>query len=472
MQHDLTGLALSSTRPGVSAAHDALLAAFLRNAIELPARVKALFDADPDYGFAYTLRAGFTLMGFRRSDAPLIAELLGKARTLQGAGNERERAHLAAVEAFAAGDPLLAGRRWADICARWPSDLFAFRFHHFVSFWTGRPEAMLALAQQSLPHWRHEWPIYGALLACQAFAHEEAGLYLLAENYGRRAVELDAGDPWGAHAVAHVIEMQQRHHEGVQWLESLSGNWRDRNNLAHHLWWHLALYVFELGDDGRVLELYDKGFRDPAAPLTQATPDLYIDLQNAVSMLVRLELQGVDVGARWHELGEHAIARIGDCTNQFSVPHFVLALLATGRDAEAGAMVEAVRAFAEGGQGPANGDGAASAAVADAAQTGAARVGADQRQSAREALLPICEAILDRARGDLDRACDRFRAALPGSFRLGGSHAQQDLFGLLAADCARRADRQDLAALLSTRLAGRYGWSLAGRRGYRSLAVA
>ncbi|MEZ5657244.1 MAG: tetratricopeptide repeat protein [Burkholderiaceae bacterium] len=452
MQHDLTGLSLSSRQPGVAGALDALCHAYVRNGIELPVRLKALIDTDPDYGFAHTLRAAFTLAGSRQADAPVVAEALQKARALACAGNERERAHLAAVQAYAGGDPLLAVRRWADICAHWPTDVFAYRFHHFVAFWLGRPEAMLALARQSLPHWRHEWPVYGPLLACQAFAHEECGLFLAAENYGRRAVELDPGEPWGAHAVAHVIEMQQRHHEGIVWLDSLSANWHDRNNLRHHLWWHLALYHFELGDDARVLELYDRGFRDRGSPLTQAVPDLYIDQQNAVSMLVRLELQGIDVGDRWHELGELALARIGDCTNLFSVPHYLLALLATGRKTEAGAMAEAVRAFAEGGG------------------AGADRVGADQRQSAREALVPVCEAILDRDRGDFDSACDHLRAALGGAFRLGGSHAQQDLFGQLAADCALRADRQDLAALLATRLAGRYGWSLAGRRGYRVLA--
>ena len=61
-----------------------------------------------------------------------------------------------------------------------------------------------------------------------------------------------------------------------------------------------------------VLSLYDRNFRDLASTLTQAKPDIYIDVQNAASMLFRLERQGVDVGDRWDELADKAEARIGD----------------------------------------------------------------------------------------------------------------------------------------------------------------
>ena len=45
-----------------------------------------------------------------------------------------------------------------------------------------------------------------------------------------------------------------------------------------------------------MLGLYDHGFRNHASALVQAMPDLYIDVQNAASMLFRLERHGVDVG--------------------------------------------------------------------------------------------------------------------------------------------------------------------------------
>ena len=98
----------------------------------------------------------------------------------------------------------------------------------------------------------------------------------------------------------------------------------------HHLWWHRGLYHFERREFAEVLALYDRRFRDLASPLTQAQPDLYIDVQNAASMLFRLERQGVDVGDRWVELADKAEARIGDCLSAFTLPHWMMALAAAG----------------------------------------------------------------------------------------------------------------------------------------------
>ncbi len=147
------------------------------------------------------------------------------------------------------------------------------------------------------------WP---ALLACRCFAHEEMGNYAVAEAAGREAIALAPGDLWAAHGVAHVLEMQGRRDEGIAWLAGLEPHWEGGNNLKHHLWWHRGLYHFERREFAEVLSLYDRNFRDLASPLTQAQPDIYIDVQNAASMLFRLERQGVDVGNRWNELADKA----------------------------------------------------------------------------------------------------------------------------------------------------------------------
>ena len=77
-------------------------------------------------------------------------------------------------------------------------------------------------------------------------------------------------------------------------------------------------------------------------------PDLYIDVQNAASMLFRLARHGVDVGDRWVELADKAEARIGDCLSAFTLPHWMMALAATGRQAAARGMLAAMRDFAAG----------------------------------------------------------------------------------------------------------------------------
>ncbi len=69
------------------------------------------------------------------------------------------------------------------------------------------------------------------LLACRCFAHEELGNYAVAEASGREAIALAPGDLWAAHGVAHVLEMQGRHEEGIAWLAGLEPNWEGGNNL-------------------------------------------------------------------------------------------------------------------------------------------------------------------------------------------------------------------------------------------------
>ncbi|MGZ3297290.1 MAG: tetratricopeptide repeat protein, partial [Xanthobacteraceae bacterium] len=71
-------------------------------------------------------------------------------------------------------------------------------------------------------------------------------------------------------------------------------------------------------------------------------------MQNAASALFRLQRLGVDVGNRWEELADKAEARIGDCLSAFTLPHWLMALTATGRIAAAERMIEAMRAFANG----------------------------------------------------------------------------------------------------------------------------
>ncbi len=158
----------------------------------------------------------------------------------------------------------------------------------------------------------------------------------------------DQADLWAAHGVAHVMEMQGRREEGIEWIDGLCANWESANNLRHHLFWHQAMFHLERGDTARVLQLYDGAIRDLAAPLTRAIPDLYIDVQNAASMLFRLERLGVDVGERWAELADKAQSRIGDCLSAFTLPHWMMALCATGRFEVAERMLDAAREAGEG----------------------------------------------------------------------------------------------------------------------------
>ena len=238
--------------------------------------------------------------------------------------------------------------------------------------------------------------------------------------------------------------MQGRRGEGIDWLKRLEPNWEGANNIKHHLYWHRAMFHLERREIDDVLSLYDHGFRDPRSQLVQAVPDLYIDVQNAASMLFRLERQGVDVGDRWVELADKAEARIGDCLSAFTLPHWMMALAATGRWEAARTMLAAMRDFARGN-------------------------GTIERLVGRLAL-PLCEAVLAHRQGEHAAALQRLRPIVGDLYLLGGSHAQQDVLEQLYLDAAVKAGSTDDIDLMLERVSGRHPVPPARRVGYASAA--
>ena len=432
------GLPLTAASAEAAVAFDHLVEGFLKYRLDAPLRLKALLALDPDAPMAHVMKGSFAMLAYKASAVPAAVAAADRAATL--AANPREVAHVAALRAWAAQDIDRALALWSTIVAEHPTDLVAFRLHHFASFWMGRAAEMRDMAERTHARWDAAMPGYGNMLSCRAFAAEECGDYATAEASGRAAVALDPADLWAIHAVAHTLEMQGRRQEGVEWVDGLRPHFAGTNNIQHHVLWHQALYHLELGDHAAVLRLYDEGFRDLDSPVTQMQPDLYIDCQNAASMLWRLQRQGVDVGGRWAELADKAEARIGDNLSAFTLPHWMMALAATGR-LEAGArMLDTMRGSAEG--------------------------------VLRDAALPVCDAILRHARGDAAGAVAVMRPALDVMARLGGSHAQQDVleqFFLLAARDASDAGAQ---RLLLDRVAARHPVPPERRVGYAEAARA
>jgi tetratricopeptide (TPR) repeat protein len=446
MHRDDRGLPLSTTSATAAAAFNHLVTGYLTYRADTPDRLKVVLEADPDFALAHCMKGYFAMLGFKRAVVPVAIEEAHIAQSLAADATPRERSHIAALAAWTEGELDRAIATWESILRDHPHDAVAFRLAHFVNFWLGRPQDMVASCERVIPAWSEDVPGYAMILACRCFALEEAGNYLAAEPCGRRAIELDPGDLWAAHAVAHVMEMQGRRSEGIQWLTMLAPNWEGSHNLQHHLWWHCALFMLEHGDPAAALDLYDTRFRDLSAPLTVASPDVYIDVQNAASMLFRLQRLGVDVGNRWEELADKAEARIGDCQSAFTLPHWLMALTATGRTAAAQRMIDAMRAFA-GGRGTVP-------------------------PLVRDYVLPIAEAQVAHAAGRHAEAVALMRPAIGGMYRLGGSHTQQDVLEQLFVDAALKAGSTADIRLALERAAGRRAIPIERFVGWREAAAA
>jgi tetratricopeptide (TPR) repeat protein len=429
MYTDARGLPISAHSAQAVAAFDHLIVGYLTQRADAGARMTAVLEADPDFALAHCMNGYFGMLAFKQASVAGAVECADTARRLAEDATPRERQHVMALTAWAEGELDRALVCWEDILRQYPLDVVAFRLAHFLNFWLGRSQDMVSSVERVLPAWSADVPGFSSVLACQAFAHEEVGNYLAAEPAGRRAIELDPGDLWAAHAVAHVLESQGRRSEGVLWLTSLAPHWEGSHNLQHHLWWHCALFKLEHGDAAAALDLYDTRFRNLAAPLTVASPDLYIDVQNAASMLFRLQRLGVDVGPRWKELADKAEARIADCQSAFTLPHWMMALIADDRAGAARRMVEALRTYGQG--------------------TGTVA------PIVRDCVLPIAQAQLAHAEGRHAEALALMRPVLGEMHRLGGSHTQQDVLEQLFLDAALKAGSAEDIRLAVERVAGR-----------------
>jgi hypothetical protein len=175
MLKDCRGLSLTTVSEQAAAAFDHATDGYLGYRADMAARMDALAAEDAGFGLAHCLRGYLTLMSFRADTVAAARAALADAR--RSPGSAREMAHAAALSHWIEGDPDAAVAVWEQILAEHPLDILAFRLAHFVNFWAGRPEAMLASVLSVERHWSAAVPGYTAVLACRCFAHEEAGYY-------------------------------------------------------------------------------------------------------------------------------------------------------------------------------------------------------------------------------------------------------------------------------------------------------
>lgn len=439
MTADERGLALSGADGAQAAALDAGMRDFLDYRLSAFPALKSLCEAAPEFPMAHLLK-GFLLLAMGTRDTVPAARACCRQVTTQAeALNPRERAHLQALSAWARGDTLAACRCWDELLVDHPRDLLALKLQHFLLFWMGRADHMRDAAARVLPAWDQETPGYPQLLGFYAFGLEETGSYPEAERLGREAVERHPDDLWAIHAVAHVYEMQGRLGEGTAWLSQPIDRWDDRNPFKGHLWWHSAMFAFEKGDFPRVVTLYDAAVRPDDSTF-------YLDIQNAASLLARLELAGVEVGDRWDELADAAQSRQGDHVLVFTEPHYTMAFGRTGRFDQAERQIASFRDFAA-----AAGNSGSSVVEAVAA--------------------PLCEAIRDFYKGEHSAAVERMMAIRYDYQLIGGSHAQRDVFALFLIEAAARAGKLSLARALLAERVSRHRNSFASWRRYAEVCA-
>jgi tetratricopeptide (TPR) repeat protein len=394
----------------------------------------------PGFVMGHAMLAWLYLTASEAAPIPLARQALQAAQDLPA--TPRERAHLGAAADWVEGGWRLSSRRLEDLSVAHPRDALALQIGHLLDFFTGDSRMLRDRISRALPAWSASMPGFHAVLGMQAFGLEEAGHYDKAEAAGRRAVELNPQDGWAWHAVAHVMEMQDRVDEGIAWLGQGAETWSDGSFFAVHNWWHLALYHLERDEDERVLELFD-------GPIFGHGPVTAMELVDASAMLWRLHLRGVDVGDRWTKLAEAWAPQAGAGWYAFNDVHAALAFACAGRED----LLEQVR---------------------QAQQRAAAEAG-DNAMFTADVGAPLLDALVALAQGDHRWAVRGLRSVRPVAHHFGGSHAQRDLIDLSLIEAAfRSGDRALAEGLVAERAAtkpGRASTAALMRRAWSSVAL-
>jgi hypothetical protein len=369
-----------------------------------PSILAVLPAADVDHSLVVqTLAAVLWMFSESPAGPPKARAHLARARAADLPATERERRLAEAVARWVDGDLGGAITLHGALAHDHPRDLVAIKLGQYHAFNLGDAPTLLTLALPAVS----AAPEVAAVHGLAAFGWEQCHRLDLAEAAARRALAMQPAEPWAQHALAHVLLTDGRLAEGAALLQRVSGPWSALTSFMRcHLWWHLALFHIELGDDAAALALYDQQVWGVDTSYSQ-------DQVGAVSLLARLELAGVAVGDRWQALASHLTGRVHDQVQPFLDLQYLYGLARAGRP-EADALLAAIEAHAP---------------VAPLAQ----------RAAWQQVAVPAARGLLAHARGDWAQAADGLTLALPRLALIGGSHAQRDLFEQVHIDALTRA---------------------------------
>lgn len=432
-----------STRHAAAERHYAAALEAMQTYIGDPvSHIEQALSAEPGFLMGHLLRATALSLTSERRFARDAAASLEVAESLVGQANPREKGVTQAVRALVAGDWDAACRRFDLVLADHPTDAFSLQAAHLLDFLRGDALNLRNRIARVLPRWSPDVPGYSFVLGMYAFGLEECNQYPEAEDAGRRAVAMDPRDAWAVHAVTHVMEMQGRVAEGIEWLEQRREDWSPSsgpgNEFAYHNWWHLGLFHLDRGAPERALAILDQH-------IIPGVADLSMGLLDVTAMLWRLRLLGLDVSRRFQAVADTWWAKQNMEAGYypFNDFHAALSFAACGeRDKLAAVKDGLLRA---------TGDGAPTSRYM------AATVG-----------LPLVTALEDYAAGRFSLATERLAAVRDVAQRFGGSHAQRDLITLTLVDAARQAGERSVARhVLNERLTAKpssgLGWRLLER---------
>jgi len=383
----------------------------------------AALASDPEFALAHIARARLLAVQARVAEAKTAAEA---ARALAGRVTAREARHIQTVALAIDGKGKEAMAMLEEHVAEFPRDALvlslALGVFGLLGF-SGRVdfhEAQLALLERLAPRWDENW----WFLTYLGWARIELGDIASGALEVERALILNPRNAYAAHARAHGYYEAGDAESGARFVEGWLPGYDRKSQLHGHLSWHLALCELARGNAERARTLYADAIR----PAVSHAPPLF-NLADSASFLWRWQVYGESppLDREWDEVAAHVQRFFPRAGMHFADLHAILSEAASSDDPGARQRIAQARELAGAGrlaQGP---------IVAE-----------------------LCAGTAAFARGDYALAADELGSALPELARVGGSHAQREVFEDTFIAAALAAGHHDKArARLAERLARR-----------------
>ncbi|MGJ7582575.1 tetratricopeptide repeat protein [Variovorax sp. RHLX14] len=400
MTIDALGNPVTLVDPAALAAVDAFVGGFISCEARAADVLAAAEDRSP---LVQAYCAALHMFSESREGAPEARRFIDRAQVGAFRTTTREQRFIAAVSAWIDGDVAGAIALHQEQAREHPRDLVSVKLGQYHCFNTGDCPGMLRLALSALPAAADVPYMHGMA----AFGYEQCHLMRDAEASARNAVGMCRKEPWAHHALGHVMLTEGRLAEGLDFMRGVSDTWTGLNSfMVTHNWWHVALFLIDLGRDDEALAVYDDHVWGVAKDYSQ-------DQIGAVSLLARFELSGIDVGTRWDDVAQRLTNRLDDHVLPFLDLQYLYGLARAGRP-EADTLLRNIETFA-------------------------AQAPAATRPAWERVCVPAANGLLAHARGDFVAAVEGLGTALPRLIEIGGSHAQRDLFDQVYLDALVRA---------------------------------
>lgn len=377
----------------------------------------AAVAADPDFCLGH---AALAFAHWYRANLPAAQASLKAAQALAARTLPRERQHLDLVGDFIEGRAAQALPRMHEHLATYPRDALIVQLATMTIAGSGRltrPQESYEMLTRLAPAWGDDWWFQGSY----AFAHHELDLLDDARRLAERSLEQQPRNAGASHPLAHVFFESNDHAGGVGFLADWIAEYDRAAPFYCHLSWHLALFELHQGNTTRVLQLYE----DAISP---GYGEARTRLVDAASLLWRYQMYGCqpEVDLPWAEVCAHVGKSAPNPGVAFMDAHAALAFTAKG-DADAlTKLISGLEALAP------------------------------TRPVIAEVVLPLARGIQAFGASGYDEAIGWLEPLDGQLVRVGGSHAQWEVFEDTLLQAYLRAGQFERAeALLRRRLARR-----------------